>query len=775
DVIADCLRTGGFHGGQDGDSAEYDDAYAAYGFSVPARNPRYMSTSLYCCSTSQRNRETLRRWAASCVAAEFNGTGSLPGHGDQGILNAVLYAEGRTSDIHLLDNRLWSQHWAYWDCAIGHEVGRFVNLSAGRQVQRSFHCGGTDKFWLRPHRDRVLSTNSLQAYPFVWFLSMLWFGRCRDWSIDPHDYLPQGTEHLLEDLPAFLPQIMQIRSEARDLWDELTDVMVDRILRVKRFMSLGGGSMSDLVRLISDTPEVRRYVEVGCYEGGSILTLALRFLNRDIDFYAVESFTGNYDGTMDGWPLPSRRRFTEHLARFPTLRVTLVPGGSAAAASAFEDGSLDFVFIDACHETASVLRDIDVWLPKLKTDAILAGDDYQFGDVRRAVEDRCPTAETTPSGQIWWNWVGTRRNKRRRHGKRNHLILRCGLSPGDIVMLTAAVRDLHRAYPNQYVTDVRTPAAQLWENNPYITPLDESDSDVRVIDMHYPLIHRSNSAPYHFIHGYVQFLEEQLGLSIPVTEFRGDIHLTAEEDRWRSQVAETGYDGPFWVVIAGGKYDFTAKWWDPAAYQKIVDHFRGRIRFVQCGEAGHFHPKLDGVIDLVGKTDIRQFVRLIYHADGVLCPVTFAMHLAAAVPTKPGKPKNRACVVIAGGREPAQWEAYPHHRFLATNGALPCCADGGCWRSRCQPVGDGDPKDRDLCEYPIQITATLRIPKCLHMISPKDVADAIELYYEGGVLAYADCGTIRNPCARPRLDTIPEQQISNPGRNVVLSEPRYNS
>src|ERR1700736_1540911 len=37
------------------------------------------------------------------------------------------------------------------------------------------------------------------------------------------------------------------------------------------------------------------------------------------------------------------------------------------------------------------------------------------------------------------------------------LILRNSLSPGDIVMLTAAVRDLHLSYPGQFLTDTRTP------------------------------------------------------------------------------------------------------------------------------------------------------------------------------------------------------------------------------------------------------------------------------------------------------------------------------
>src|SRR6185369_14017218 len=92
-------------------------------------------------------------------------------------------------------------------------------------------------------------------------------------------------------------------------------------------------------------------------------------------------------------------------------------------------------------------------------------------------------------------------------------------------------------------------------------------------------------------------------------------------------------------------------------------------------------------------------------------------------------PPQRACVVVAGGREPPHWEAYPHHQFLSNVGALPCCAEGGCWRSRCQLVGDGDDKDRhNLCEKPVQVRPDLRIPLCMHLITPADVIQRIELY-----------------------------------------------
>jgi ADP-heptose:LPS heptosyltransferase len=301
-------------------------------------------------------------------------------------------------------------------------------------------------------------------------------------------------------------------------------------------------------------------------------------------------------------------------------------------------------------------------------------------------------------------------------------------SPGDILMLTALVRDLHAAYPGEYCTDVRTSASELWHGNPHICSLAEDGPETQNISMHYPLVHESNRTALHFIHGFHKFLEERLRIQIPVTRFAGDIHLV-DGEKLRPDCIKS--HAVLWLLIAGGKYDFTAKWYNPASLQRVVDHFRGTIQFVQCGEAHHWHPRLEGVIDMVGKTTIRQFIQLMYHADGVVCPVTFAMHLAAAVEMPPGKPKHRPCVVLGGGREPPHWEAYPFHQYISTVGMLPCCDHGGCWRSRCQLVGDGDEKDRvNVCERPVQIAPDLRIPQCMEMIRPEDIIRRIEMYLE---------------------------------------------
>lgn len=317
---------------------------------------------------------------------------------------------------------------------------------------------------------------------------------------------------------------------------------------------------------------------------------------------------------------------------------------------------------------------------------------------------------------------------------RERLILESKLSPGDITVMTAAVRELHQHYPGQYETDVRTPCPAIWKHNPYITGLDESDPTVRRIPMHYDGragrvswadINRSNQHPVHFIHAYCEHLANSLDLpALHPREFRGDIHLSQGEKSSVSQVEKKlGKPTEFWLVNAGGKTDYTAKIWPAEYFQEVIDRTKDRICWVQVGEAGHYHPELEGVLDLRGRTDLRQLIHLVHHASGVLCGVTLLMHLTAAVQRPAGGRGLRPCIVVAGGREPPHWEAYPGHQFLHTIGTLSCCETGGCWRSRTLPLHDGSKQDRSLCEFPVD-----GYPLCMQMVTPSRVIDVLRMY-----------------------------------------------
>ena len=309
-----------------------------------------------------------------------------------------------------------------------------------------------------------------------------------------------------------------------------------------------------------------------------------------------------------------------------------------------------------------------------------------------------------------------------------------------MVMLSAAIRDLQTAHPGCFAVDVRTPHPDLWRNNPHLTAIPDGDSEA--IEAHYPLIQQSNQGAHHFVHAYRQYLETKLGVVIPQGAFRGDIHLTAEEKSTRPIKA------PYWVIGAGGKRDFTAKWWDPQRWQAVVNHFAGKVKFVQVGDSRDVHPALSGVIDMRGKTSLRDLIVLIHHSAGVLCHVTSFMHLSAALPLEGGR--IRPCVVVAGGREPSHWERYPGHAFLDTIGQLPCCASGGCWKARVVPGLGGD-HDKSLCTMPVEIRKGVHLPECLNRIQPADVITAMERFLAFSTPSAStpcrNCGAASEPSA----------------------------
>jgi predicted O-methyltransferase YrrM len=54
---------------------------------------------------------------------------------------------------------------------------------------------------------------------------------------------------------------------------------------------------------------------------------------------------------------------------------------SAEAATMFENGSLDFVYLDADHSFESAWQDLSVWYPKVRIGGILAGHDFLDGEL----------------------------------------------------------------------------------------------------------------------------------------------------------------------------------------------------------------------------------------------------------------------------------------------------------------------------------------------------------------------------------------------------------
>ena len=364
-------------------------------------------------------------------------------------------------------------------------------------------------------------------------------------------------------------------------------------------------------------------------------------------------------------------------------------------------------------------------------------------------------------------------------------------APGDIVCMTACVRDLALTYP-EYEIHVNTTCKSLWKNNPHIQrPIAKSVPGIRSYRLDYgKYIRKANIHPIHFVSTFHADLSEKLGRPVPVLYPHGDLHLSD----WKKQNAPV--DGRYWYIITGGKSDFTCKIWSAAKWQQTVDILRQfDIRFVQDGALfkGHIQPPMSGVLNVVGKTNLRDMMWLIYHADGVICHVTVAMHMAAAL--------HKPCVVIAGGREHWWWEAYcnvpektfgqqcpPHpipHRFLHTIGRLPCCECKGCWQNKVSPM-ERD-KAKMYCKMPVQDGRGQLYPRCMDLIQPEHVVEAVMSYYKSNTLPPIGevprivrpdgkeiiAGTLSQKPAAPAAPPDRAPQFLNLFQNTVQQPPDY--
>jgi len=77
---------------------------------------------------------------------------------------------------------------------------------------------------------------------------------------------------------------------------------------------------------------------------------------------------------------------------------------SIEAAQTFENGALDFVFIDADHSYEAVKQDISAWLPKVRPGGYVTGHDIDMPEVRQAVDELLPGYREDYINDCVWFW-----------------------------------------------------------------------------------------------------------------------------------------------------------------------------------------------------------------------------------------------------------------------------------------------------------------------------------------------------------------------------------
>lgn len=161
-----------------------------------------------------------------------------------------------------------------------------------------------------------------------------------------------------------------------------------------------------------------RGVEVGVFRGAMSQKLldggVVRLFMVDNWLPACEQpehykATGDWHSLRPIDGVASDERKAREVARRSNGRAVVMKMPSVEAARQINDGSMDFVFLDADHSYEGLRDDIAAWLPKVRKGGWIGGHDYandmpeyDFSGVKRAVDEAFPDGVETDENYTWF-------------------------------------------------------------------------------------------------------------------------------------------------------------------------------------------------------------------------------------------------------------------------------------------------------------------------------------------------------------------------------------
>lgn len=152
-------------------------------------------------------------------------------------------------------------------------------------------------------------------------------------------------------------------------------------------------------------------VELGTWRGASAIALARLVRQWGGEVYCVDTWMGDVNGgTAPGIPKMLTECAGNIAAAGVAGTVRLIPALTTEAAKWWRQ-PIDFLYIDADHQYASVKADLAAWAPHVRPGGLIAGDDYdnpmyagvaqawdEFEQASGMVLERFATPATVPPG-----------------------------------------------------------------------------------------------------------------------------------------------------------------------------------------------------------------------------------------------------------------------------------------------------------------------------------------------------------------------------------------
>ena len=119
----------------------------------------------------------------------------------------------------------------------------------------------------------------------------------------------------------------------------------------------------------------KKGVEIGIYKGDFTASLAKRApLTEIFGIDAWKVYPGYKDDVDNDLESKAEQEAVKKSKEFPNIK--LVKAWSLDAAKQFDDGTLDFVYIDANHDYEHCREDLEAWSPKVMSGGLVIGHDY---------------------------------------------------------------------------------------------------------------------------------------------------------------------------------------------------------------------------------------------------------------------------------------------------------------------------------------------------------------------------------------------------------------
>ena len=153
---------------------------------------------------------------------------------------------------------------------------------------------------------------------------------------------------------------------------------------------------SQLVPLLSGEPGKRNFLEIGSFEGRSMVWIAENMMQDGDELYCVDTWDGGEEhsnGEMDG----AEARFDHNLVevltgrdvkihkvkRTSVMQLAIMHSANVLRSELEETAKvLDFIYIDGSHIAKDVMTDACMAWPLLKKGGFMVFDDYLWGDAR---------------------------------------------------------------------------------------------------------------------------------------------------------------------------------------------------------------------------------------------------------------------------------------------------------------------------------------------------------------------------------------------------------